>query len=101
MADNMAPPDQGAKREQHDFHNEATQQGPQAASQQPLRPAMVMGLKSDAAGRKDSDSMSTKSGASKGASVCSRRVYLARRAASTRRGNSLCSIPCNHAYDVS
>lgn len=65
MADNTPPATQGGTEELRQIESEAAQKRPQLAVQ-PLRPAMVMGTRSDGDGKKDSDSVSTKNGVSKG-----------------------------------
>lgn len=65
MADSNPPEAMGGKEELRDNETAARQKGEQPTAQ-PLRPAMVMGLRSDADAGKDSDGVSTKSGTPKG-----------------------------------
>ena len=68
MADNPLSAVQGTKEELREDGCEAAQKRPQPTAQ-PLRPALTMGIRSDADATKDSDSLSTKSGVSKGTSA--------------------------------
>lgn len=70
MADNNPSEVQGGKDELRNNESAATQKNEQPTAQ-PLRPAMVVGIRSDADAKKDTDAgVSTKSAAPKGMSTC-------------------------------
>ena len=70
MTDNTPPAVQGIKEELREDGCEAAQKRPQP-SVQPLRPALNMSIRADGDATKDSDNLSTKSGAPKGMSdIC-------------------------------
>lgn len=70
MTDNTPPAVQETKEGLREDGPEAAQKRPQPSAQ-PLRPALTMSIRADGNVTKDSDNLSTKSGASKGMSdIC-------------------------------
>lgn len=68
MADNTVLGHQSIKGELREDGSQAAQKKPQPGAQ-PLRPALMMGIRSDGDAPKDSDNPSAKSGVSKGTSA--------------------------------